>query len=36
MLCHRSQAGAEYGEWGKDVFLRLEAEAKYAFPCFYD
>lgn len=24
------QAGAEYGEWGKDVFLRLEAEAKAA------
>jgi hypothetical protein len=23
------QAGAEYGEWGKDEFLRVEAEAKY-------
>jgi hypothetical protein len=23
------QAGAEYGEWGKDEFLRIEAEAKY-------
>jgi hypothetical protein len=22
------QAGAEYGQWGKDEFLRLEAEAK--------
>jgi len=24
------QAGAEYGEWGKDEFLRIEAEAKAA------
>jgi len=24
------QAGAEYGEWGKDEFLRVEAEAKAA------
>lgn len=23
------QAGAEYGKWGKDEFLRVEAEAKY-------
>lgn len=22
------QAGAEYGHWGKDEFLRVEAEAK--------
>lgn len=22
------QAGAEYGKWGKDEFLRIEAEAK--------
>jgi endonuclease YncB( thermonuclease family) len=27
------QAGAEYGDRGKDEFLRVEAEAKYAhFP----
>jgi len=24
------QAGAEYGQWGKDEFLRIEAEAKAA------
>lgn len=24
------QAGAEYGKWGKEEFLRVEAEAKYA------
>jgi hypothetical protein len=23
------QSGAEYGKWGKDEFLRIEAEAKY-------
>jgi endonuclease YncB( thermonuclease family) len=22
------QAGAEYGKWGKDKFLRIESEAK--------
>jgi hypothetical protein len=27
------QAGAEYGKWGKNDFLRVEAEAKYTF-CF--
>jgi endonuclease YncB( thermonuclease family) len=25
------QAGAEYGKWGKNDFLRIEAEAKYTF-----
>jgi endonuclease YncB( thermonuclease family) len=29
------QAGAEYGEWGKDEFLRVEAEAKYAHYYFF-
>lgn len=23
------QAGAEYGKWGKDEFLRVEAEARF-------
>jgi hypothetical protein len=31
-IYHHSQAGAEYGILGKDGFLRIEAEAKYAPP----
>jgi hypothetical protein len=32
MIHHHYQAGAEYGTPGKDEFLRIEAEAKYASP----
>ena len=28
------QAGAEYGKWGLEEYLRVEAEAKYVFVCF--
>jgi hypothetical protein len=31
-----TQTGAEYGDWGKEEFLRLEAEAKSVHHPFLD